>query len=783
MNQRKKVVFVMDAMAHYRLAFFNMLREQLAAQGVDFQIVHGLNRTRHNIEGSIDWAKELPLKTLGPFSWLPALKETRDADLVVIPQVMKHLHLYPLVLRHLRRQQKIALWGHGKVFSRNSSSPSVSAFRYWVSRQAHWWFAYTEKSACVVREEIGFAPERITTVNNAVDTQSLIAARHALTPEQLRCARESLGIRSENVCIFVGGMYKTRHHDKRLPFLIEACVEIRRQIPDFEMIFIGGGPEAHVVHHAAAAHPWIHDLGIKKGIEPVPYWAISKLLLVPGAVGLVILDSLALEVPLVTTTDPCHGPEIEYLRSNHNGISLNDWQNPLAYAALVVSLLRDDATRLRLAAGCREDAPNYTNELMVKRFADGMLEALQADLCSVPLQASPAPSLAIEFPAPGPRAEVAMVFDSMSHYREAFFNLLRKRLAQEGIALNLIYGVGDKRHNIAGTLAWAHTRKLQTIATLSWLPVLEDTRRADLVILPQVMKQLHIYPHLWRGFRQNQKTAFFGHGKVFSASRPNYLAVKFKEFISRHCDWWFPYTERSARVVREEVGFPASQITVVNNAVDTVALTQAQKSLSSDQLTQLRAKLGISSGNVAIFVGGMYKNRHHTKRLIFLVASCLEIRKRIPDFEMIFVGGGPKQWVAEKAAAEHPWIHYVGVQKGIDAVPYWALAKVCLNPGLVGLGILDGFALGVPLITSDLPYHSPEIDYLKPGVNGLMIDDADDPRLFAEGAVALMQDDARCAAFAKAGHETVSLLTNEAMVENFTQGILKCLNLRGIVVS
>jgi hypothetical protein len=58
-----------------------------------------------------------------------------------------------------------------------------------------------------------------------------------------------------------------------------------------------------------------------------------------------------------------------------------------------------------------------------------------------------------------------------------------------------------------------------------------------------------------------------------------------------------------------------------------------------------------------------------------------------------------------------------------------------------------------------------------------MIDDRNDPQVFAEGVVALMADDARLAAFAAAGRETASHLTNEAMVEHFIHGILQCLNL------
>ena len=44
----------------------------------------------------------------------------------------------------------------------------------------------------------------------------------------------------------------------------------------------------------------------------------------PGAVGLGILDSFALQTPMVTTTQNFHGPEIEYLENGKNGIITED---------------------------------------------------------------------------------------------------------------------------------------------------------------------------------------------------------------------------------------------------------------------------------------------------------------------------------------------------------------------------------------------------------------------------------------------------------------------------
>lgn len=142
---------------------------------------------------------------------------------------------------------------------------------------------------------------------------------------------------------------------------------------------MGAGPNDRIVKEAAEKYKWIHYVGAKFDEEKVPYFMLSKLLLMPAAVGLAVLDAFALEVPLVTTDGPFHGPEIEYLVDGVNGVSVQEPDDPVAYAAAVTRLLKDDALRERLVAGCRKSANLYTVEEMVQRFTSGVLRALEFD--------------------------------------------------------------------------------------------------------------------------------------------------------------------------------------------------------------------------------------------------------------------------------------------------------------------------------------------------------------------------------------------------------------------
>jgi glycosyltransferase involved in cell wall biosynthesis len=200
----------------------------------------------------------------------------------------------------------------------------------------------------------------------------LIATKDAIAPNELENLKRQLGILSDNIAVYTGGLYSL----KRIPFLIESAVRIRKLLPDFHLLVIGDGPERPLVTAAARDCPWIHDLGPKNDTEKVPYWAISKLLLMPGGVGLVVLDSFALGVPMVTTDTHLHGPEIEYLASGVNGLLVPCGDDLGVYAESVVVLLKDEARLAAMREAAIEAAGRHTIEQMAANFADGVMKAL-----------------------------------------------------------------------------------------------------------------------------------------------------------------------------------------------------------------------------------------------------------------------------------------------------------------------------------------------------------------------------------------------------------------------
>jgi glycosyltransferase involved in cell wall biosynthesis len=108
----------------------------------------------------------------------------------------------------------------------------------------------------------------------------------------------------------------------------------------------------------------------------VPYYKLADVFLMPGLVGLGILDAFAFEKPFVTTTYPYHSPEIEYLDNWNNGVMTGNSLDE--YVAGVVKVLTDEGVRRRIQAGCRSAVQKYTIEQMVTNYADGIHAALAA---------------------------------------------------------------------------------------------------------------------------------------------------------------------------------------------------------------------------------------------------------------------------------------------------------------------------------------------------------------------------------------------------------------------
>ena len=380
------VTIVQRVIPHYRVPFFDALAELLRERGKTLRVIYGQEApgtVPRSVRVAAEWAMPITNRYLfgGRLVAQPGSELLRDSELVIAEHANSMLQTHKLVWRRACSARRLlALWGHGRNFQRRADL--ADRYKLWMAQRADWWFTYTQSGADLLTAQ-GFPRDRISVVNNTVDTTAIAAGSSGLTPTARAQMRAELGLCGENVAIFCGGMYP----DKRLEFLVQSGELIRRRVVDFELIVVGAGPDQRIVERAAATHSWVRYVGPRFADELGRLLGLAKLLLMPGLVGLAIVDSFAAAVPMVTTDIPIHSPEFAYLEHGRNGlISENSLE---AYASLVAETLLAPRRLEQLRIGCRASAERYSLRRMARSYADGVMACLRLPRAPAPLAQTP----------------------------------------------------------------------------------------------------------------------------------------------------------------------------------------------------------------------------------------------------------------------------------------------------------------------------------------------------------------------------------------------------------
>lgn len=373
---------------------------------------------------------------------------------------------------------------------------------------------------------------------------------------------------------------------------------------------------------------------------------------------------------------------------------------------------------------------------------------------------------------------VAILQPRLFHYRLRMFALLREELGRHGVETELVHGQASAaealRHD-EGSLPWAtkvHNRFFRLFGRdVLWLPLPHSVHSADLVVMVQENRILSNYLLLLKRRLGGPRIAYWGHGRNFQSLAPSGLREKWKAFLLSRVDWWFAYTDLTVELLTQR-GYPPQRITNLQNAIDVSYFQRELSAVSDADIEAARCLLGIDvRARVGIFCGSLYAE----KRIGLMLAAADLIRQAVPDFHLIVIGDGPSAAEVRTAAVSRPWIHVLGVRTGQDKAVMFRLAQVQLNPGLVGLHVLDAFSAGLPMIATATALHSPEIAYLLDGQNGV-ITARDDAAGYAESVIGLLADESARLRLSQRCLADAQRYTVENMVHNFCGGILECLH-------
>jgi glycosyltransferase involved in cell wall biosynthesis len=369
-----RVVILQEYVPQYRVPFFELLRDKGLECGIDIRVASGdagSSLANRNDASSLSFGipiQQVERQIAGRRVVVRRISHAiAGADLVILEQARRNVDAYRLLPSRRRNGPLVALWGHGKDFTRPTTLLDRRLSR-WLTSKADWFFAYTAAGMNYVVAD-GFSSYKTTVVQNSIDSSALQESIERVTQFELERFAATHDLRGKTA-LFIGALDES----KRLGFLRDAAIDAHRQEPNFRLLLAGDGGMRPQVEEWAGAFSWMEYLGPLTGHEKAVALASSDVLSMPGRVGLVAVDSFAAGIPIVTTDWPWHAPEFEYLENGRNAIVTLD--DSASYTEDLLRGLRDPDVLKVLRKAARSDCHKYSVETMSNNFIEGIRGAL-----------------------------------------------------------------------------------------------------------------------------------------------------------------------------------------------------------------------------------------------------------------------------------------------------------------------------------------------------------------------------------------------------------------------
>jgi glycosyltransferase involved in cell wall biosynthesis len=218
------------------------------------------------------------------------------------------------------------------------------------------YLSYTELSTANLLNK-GYDAARITTLNNAVEALA--------TPEQAMKSQ-----RAQFQALFVASLAEDKE-----PLSAVAIVDrLQQLVPGATLRIVGDGPLRSQCEQEANRREWVQYHGTQRGQGLRELALASDIAIIPGRVGLAVLEMASAGLPMATFAVSLHGAEIAYLKDGTNGLFLNADVNIAAKE--LAALLTDRPTLEQMRSQALSMAGKYTVQNMAVNFADGVITSL-----------------------------------------------------------------------------------------------------------------------------------------------------------------------------------------------------------------------------------------------------------------------------------------------------------------------------------------------------------------------------------------------------------------------
>ncbi len=368
----RRIAMVWPYLPEYRLAFCQSAYDRLASEGMTLTLHTGrpapLQVMRQD-EVTAPWHRliaehriHMPRGTEAIWRTLP-----RDVDLLILQQAVKNLESYPALVRQHGRGPGVAFFGHGRSYS-TPQGALLAAWKDSMTKRAEWAFVYTDSGAVHLADR-GFPRTRITVLRNTIDVAALRRHLGSVSAEQVDAFHRRFRSRPGRTALFLGALDKA----KGIDLVVDAAWEAADRLPGCVVVLAGEGPDRGAVETAIRAGAPVRLAGRVSGIDKAVALRAADVLLGPRSVGLVAVDSLASERPMILVEGAFHGPEADYLVDELNSRWLPHGSGGKEVGRSLADLLSNEGEMHRLREGCRASSPALELDGMVDRFVDGVL--------------------------------------------------------------------------------------------------------------------------------------------------------------------------------------------------------------------------------------------------------------------------------------------------------------------------------------------------------------------------------------------------------------------------
>ena len=327
---------------------------------------------------------------------------------------------------------------------------------------------------------------------------------------------------------------------------------------------------------------------------------------------------------------------------------------------------------------------------------------------------------------------------NVEHYRLLIYEYFFLKFLDDGIDFHVVSYQIDEYSDIV--FKFPHTRVGHSI--IDWMRIVINVKPSHVIVFSG-LRNYYILPFILILKLFNIKVIYWGHG--INLSKKNSFRFLYNIY-HKICDKIVLYADHLIEFVDKSFHH---KVIIARN---TLCINNFPVKPNFKERLDILSFYGIKTTKNIIFVGRMQVRK---KIDSLLNAHKLMNRK---DVGLVLVGPDNDNVLPKKFP---PNVVYIPSLYGADLYKLLMISDIYCCPGSVGLNIVDAMACGLPFVTCQCE-HGPEITYLKPNINGILLSENNEKQL-SDVLVCLLDDNERRI---EMSNQSLKTYINEASIDN-----------------